>query len=307
MGKPGEIAFVKRDNIDGEKWERCIAEAANSRIYANIWHLDRTAIDWEAIVYGDYEYVMPLPVKKKFAINYVYQPLFCQQLGIFPKPTAPIAALFYNAVHKKFRYADVHLNAQNPSLPAESEIRFIPRQNYLLDLQYNYKSIARNYSTNTKRNIAKSAANNLQFINGISVEEYLVFKNENLIDRLNNKEVNKLKSIISNARYLGIGEIYGVYSAENEICAAVFLCRWKNRVIYMNAATSSSGKKLGAMYFLMDKFIRNNAEQELILDFEGSMIPGVARFYSGFGAIPETYFQLKFNRLPAPVRWIKPV
>lgn len=307
MGKPGEIAFVKRDNIDGEKWGRCIAEAANSRIYANIWHLDRTADSWEAIVFGDYEYVMPLPVKKKFGINYVYQPLFCQQLGIYPKPPAHIAALFYKALYEKFRYADVHLNAQNPSLPDESEIHFLARQNYLLDLQYNYKSLARNYSTNTRRNITKSAGTDLQFIPGISVEEYLAFKRANLIDQLNKKEVDKLKSIISNARYLGIGEIYGVYSAENEICAAVFFCRWKNRVIYMNAATSSSGKKLGAMYFLMDKFIRNNAEQELILDFEGSMIPGVARFYSGFGAIPETYFQLKFNRLPAPVRWIKPV
>jgi len=62
---------------------------------------------------------------------------------------------------------------------------------------------------------------------------------------------------------------------------------------------------LGAMYFLLDSFIKTNAEQDLILDFEGSMIPGVARFYSGFGAIPETYFQLKFNRLPLPFRWFK--
>lgn len=307
MENSGEIAFVKSENINGGKWERCIAEATNSRIYANIWHLDRTAVNWQAIVFGDYEYVMPLPVKKKFGIKYVYQPLFCQQLGIFPKPPAQIAALFYKAVYEKFRYADVHLNAQNPSLPDESEIRFLPRQNYLLDLQYNYKSLARNYSTNTKRNIVKSAANNLQFITGISEEEYLAFKRANLIDQLNKKEIEKLKSIISNARYRGIGEIYGVYSAENEICAAVFFCRWQNRVIYMNAATSSSGKKLGAMYFLMDKFIRSNAEQELILDFEGSMIPGVARFYSGFGAIPEIYHQLKFNRLPALFRWLKPV
>jgi hypothetical protein len=35
------------------------------------------------------------------------------------------------------------------------------------------------------------------------------------------------------------------------------------------------------------------------------MIPGVARFYSGFGATAETYFQLKFNRLPLPFRWFK--
>ena len=54
--------------------------------------------------------------------------------------------------------------------------------------------------------------------------------------------------------------------------------------------------------------LKNQLEKgqfEIEEDFEGSMIPGVARFYAGFGANPETYFQLKFNRLPLPLRWIK--
>ena len=106
-------------------------------------------------------------------------------------------------------------------------------------------------------------------------------------------------------QYSGIGEIYGVYNQENNLCAAVYFCRWKNRVIYLNAASGEEGKKLRAMYFLVDNFIKSNSEHDLKLDFEGSMIPGVARFYSGFGATPETYFQLKFNRLPLPFRWLK--
>lgn len=305
MEKLSEIAIIARNNIDKAKWERCIEAAENSRIYANIWHLDRVADDWIALVFGDYEYIMPLPVKKKFAIRYVYQPLFCQQLGIFPKPPERVASIFYQTLYRQFRYIDVHLNSQNPTFKLEPAVRFLPRRNYLLDLQYNYKSLARSYSTNTKRNIAKSLENNLQFVAGISTEDYLAFKSENLTDKLNKKQFGKLKSIIANTRYMGIAEIYGVYSASNELCAAVFFCRWKKRVIYMSAATSPSGKKLGAMYFLVDKFIRSNAETDLVLDFEGSMIPGLARFYGGFGATPETYFQLKINRLPAVVRWLK--
>ena len=301
------IAFVLRHDIDEVKWEKCILSATNSRVYVNFWHLDRIAVNWIALVYGDYEFVMPLPVKQKLTIEYVYQPLFCQQLGIFPKPSAEIASIFYQAVFERFRFADVHINSQNPILTGHSAIRFFPRNNFLLDLQYNYKSLARSYSTNTKRNIAKATDNNLQLIAGISTEDYLQFKSRNLTGKLKREDLEKLKGIISNARYRGIGEIFGVYSAENEICAAVFFYRWKNRVIYMNAATSEIGKKLGAMYFLVDKFIRDNAETDLIIDFEGSMIPGVARFYSGFGATPETYYQLKFNRLPAIVKWLKPL
>ena len=300
-----QIKYIKHSDIDSEKWAQCIENAENSRIYANIWHLDRTAIVWDALVYGDYELVMPLPVRKKFGFSYVYQPLFCQQLGIFPEPNAFIAAEFYKLLFDKFRYIDIHLNARNPSIQKKEELDFLPRHNYLLDLQYNYKSLVRSYSTNTKRNIAKADKNNLQYISGIRLEDYLAFKNVNLNDKVSKKNIEKLKSIIAFGQYKGIGEIYGVYSTENEMCAAVYFCRWKNRVIYLNAATSDKGKKLGAMYFLVDNFIRANAERNLMLDFEGSMIPGVARFYSGFGATPETYFQLKFNRLPLPFKWLK--
>ena len=300
-----QIKYIKHSDIDSEKWAQCIENAENSRIYANIWHLDRTAIVWDALVYGDYELVMPLPVRKKFGFSYVYQPLFCQQLGIFPEPNAFIAAEFYKLLFDKFRYIDIHLNARNPSIQKKEELDFLPRHNYLLDLQYNYKSLVRSYSTNTKRNIAKADKNNLQYISGIRLEDYLAFKNVNLNDKVSKKNIEKLKSIIAFGQYKGIGEIYGVYSTENEMCAAVYFCRWKNRVIYLNAATSDKGKKLGAMYFLVDNFIRANAERNLMLDFEGSMIPGVARFYGGFGATPETYFQLKFNRLPLPFKWLK--
>jgi len=156
-----QIQYIKHSDIDAEKWERCIETAPNSRVYSNIWHLDRTAVIWDALVWGDYEFVMPLPVRNKWGIWYVYQPLFCQQLGIFPKPTKIIAELFYNALWEKFRYCDAHINSQNPSIQTEKGIEFLPRQNFLLDLKYNYKSLARSFSANTKRNIAKSGVNNL--------------------------------------------------------------------------------------------------------------------------------------------------
>ena len=59
------------------------------------------------------------------------------------------------------------------------------------------------------------------------------------------------------------------------------------------------------MFYLLDQFIKMNAEKNIILDFEGSMIHGIAQFYEGFGALPETYFQLKFNRLPLFLKWLK--
>ncbi len=46
-------------------------------------------------------------------------------------------------------------------------------------------------------------------------------------------------------------------------------------------------------------------KKDLILDFEGSSIPGLARFYKGFGANPSNFFLLKYNNLPFPFKYFK--
>ncbi|MEN8118464.1 MAG: hypothetical protein ABFS16_15885 [Bacteroidota bacterium] len=305
MKKELHLRYITHKEIDSEKWNRCIDDAPNCRIYAYDWHLDRTAGYWDALVWGDYDFVMPLPVKKKLGIKYIYQPLFSQQLGIFPTPPKEITQQFYLFLVDNFRYADFQLNSENFQLKENENITFIPRNNFLLPLRKEYAEISNSFNKNTKRNIAKSDNNQLSMVQGIRLEDYMHFKLENLQTNLEKDSLDKLKNIIAYGQYKGFGEIYGVYSPNNQLCAAVYFCRWKNRIIYFNAASNEQGKELRAMYFLVNKFIEENATKNLVLDFEGSMIPGVARFYSGFGASPETYFQLKINRLPLPLKWVK--
>lgn len=299
------LQYIKHNEIDSNKWNRCIDGAQNSRIYAYDWHLDRTAIVWDALVLGDYDFVMPLPLRKKWGINYLYQPIFSQQLGIFPIPPKNIAQLFYLEVIKLFPYSSFHLNSKNPPLLNIEKIEFNERKNYLLSLAKDYKTIASSYSKNTKRNLAKAHKNDLQLIIGIRLKDYLDFKKKNLPVQLSKSELNSLRSLIAFGQRKGFGEIYGTYSSNNELCAAVYFCRWKDRVIYMSAASNERGKELNCMNFLIDSFIQKHASKNLTLDFEGSILPGVARFYKGFGAVPESYFQLKVNRLPLLLKWLK--
>ena len=305
MNKSEKLYYIEHKDIDSEKWNRCIDNSPNCRVYGYDWHLDRTAIIWDALVWGDYEFVMPLPYRKKWGVKYLYQPLFSQQLGIFPNPTEIVKEIFYTELLKKFKYSDFQINSKNSATSNEKDINFAARENYLLPLDQDYNLLSKSFSKNTKRNLVKANRNKLSLVQGIRLEEYLEFKQENLVAGLDKKDFASLKSLIAFGQYKGFGEIYGVYSEDNKLCAAVYFCRWKNRVIYMNAASNELGKELRGMYFLVDKFIKNHATQNITLDFEGSMIPGVARFFHGFGATPETYFQLKFNRLPLPLKWLK--
>jgi hypothetical protein len=50
------------------------------------------------------------------------------------------------------------------------------------------------------------------------------------------------------------------------------------------------------MFLLIDKLIQKESGKLLSLDFEGSRIEGIARFYSGFGATNHPYYILKRMR-----------
>ena len=132
MVQEKNIRLIRHSDINTEKWNRCIDQAPNCRIYAYDWYLDRTAVYWDALVYGNYEYVMPLPARNKWFIKYLYNPYFSQQLGIFPAPPENISESFYRGLVLNYRYGVIHLNAGNSSTNFPSVINVLERKNYLL-------------------------------------------------------------------------------------------------------------------------------------------------------------------------------
>ena len=47
------------------------------------------------------------------------------------------------------------------------------------------------------------------------------------------------------------------------------------------------------MFFLVNELIKKHAATNKILDFEGSKVEGVYRFYKGFGAGLRSYYLIK--------------
>ena len=297
------ITYINHDDVDTDLWDRCLENAPNALVYAQSWYLDKICDRWDALVLGDYQYVMPLTFRRKFGITYLYQPLFCQQLGIFPTPTKEISRQFLDEICARFPFVEINLNAMQ--LPVESAGVYEERTNHMLWLKDSYEVLAGNYSKHTRRKLKKARKRKLSLVSSISAEEYIGFKKNNLSVKLSEKELRALRNILAFSLTRSLGQIYGVYSSENELCAAAFFIRNKQRVTYLNAANSTEGKENQAMYFLVDRFISENADKDYLLDFEGSMVPGVARFYEGFGATPEKYHQFRYNNLPWWIKWLK--
>lgn len=79
------IQYLTREELSVKKYDKCVYEAPNSRIYALAWYLDCVSRNWGVLVLDNYQAVMPICWNRKFCIHYVHTPPWCQQLGIFSK------------------------------------------------------------------------------------------------------------------------------------------------------------------------------------------------------------------------------
>jgi hypothetical protein len=91
---------------------------------------------------------------------------------------------------------------------------------------------------------------------------------------------------------------------EGELLAGAFFVLSHGHIIFFFGAASAQAKQTGAMGLLLDYLIQQRAGSGGLLDFEGSDLPGVARFYDGFGAKPVTYVSLTRTNLPWFFRWM---
>jgi hypothetical protein len=299
------LKLLKRKEIDVQRWDALIAESTAETIYPYSWYLDTVSENWSALVVDDYRFVMPVVWKKKAGMKYMYQPLYTQQLGVFSREYVDpeLIRKMLNILYRKFRFAGINFNVKN--LVGEVKPFTVDDKcNYVLTLNRDYEDHYRIFSTNTKRNIKKSLEYSEQLEKNLPVEELVKLKRENDVIKRSPEDYRGLIKLFDTIKEKDAGTIYAMHS-EHTISAAAFFAFSKTRAIYLLSASSPEGKEHRGMFRIIDTFIRDHAGSGKILDFEGSNIPSVARFFGGFGAQPEIYQGLSFNRLPATLTKLK--
>ncbi len=299
------LKLLKRKEIDVVKWDDLIAHSPAETIYPYSWYLDAVSEKWSAFVVDDYRFVMPVVWKKKAGMKYIYQPFYTQQLGVFSREYVDpeLIRKMLRILYKKFRFAGINLNTRN-LVGEEKPFAVDDKSNYVLTLNRDYESHSKAYSSNATRNIRKSIEFSDIIEKGLPVQELVRLKKENDVIQRSEKDYPWLVKLFETIKERDAGKIYAIRTG-NEITAAAFFAFSKTRAIYLLSASSQKGKEQRGMFRIVDAFIRDHAGSGLILDFEGSNIPSVARFFSGFGAQPEIYQSISFNRLPGAFTKLK--
>ena len=304
------IHYLKHNEIDKKKWDSCIAQSFNGIIYAYSWYLDIVCPGWEALVEEDHRRVMPLTARSKFGIRYLYQPFFTQQLGVFSvdKMSGKDVQRFIDAVPSQFKLIEISLNTFNQLESADNNIELKRSLTHELDLISSYEVLHAQYSENTKRNVKKAIKNELSVMKYVSARQVIdLFSNNKGKEagEFTESHYEMLTQLIDECVKRGQGHVWGVSNKQGKICAGAFFIESNGKVIFLFSGRNDEAKTNGAMFFLIDRFIAANSQRNLILDFEGSNDPDLARFYKGFGSKECVYLQVRKNNLPALIRWLK--
>ena len=300
------ITFLQYHQIDKLKWDACIDTAPNGLVYAYSFYLDTMAKNWNAIILNDYEAVMPLTYKKKYGIYYLYQPYFTAALGVFGKAiSAAMVNDFLNNIPKKFKYWDIYFNHANRF--TLSDFKLYERINYVLPLNDCYDNLLVGFKNNIKRNIKKSTQLNCVIKIDFDVEDVIFLAKEQSKNfaAINEEDYDNFKKVYWHFYQQKKAITYGICTPAGKLMASAAFLFSHGRAYYILVGNHPNSKTYGASHALINTFIKNNAEQNLLLDFEGSDIQSLAFFYSSFGAREEKFAGIKYNKLPFYIRWFK--
>lgn len=301
------INHLLHNSINKKKWDLCMESTGLLAPFGYSWYLDTVSPGWNALVLNDYEAVMPLTYRTKWGVNYLYQPIVCQQLGVLSGLNGSIYADdFIKAIPRKYKLAEINLNSSN-QIQSPEGFSVLIQTNYLLNLEPSYNSIFDGYSRSHKKNVAKAIESGVEIVkNQIG---FNAFYNEIM------KNFEALGIKLPKHKQLAYHRIFGLLGEMGEMNIYTALRKGQNLgsacfVKYKGWATldlynTKQGKELAAGYLLIDAFIEENAGNRLTLDFMGSVIPGVAYRNKGFGSIEVSYPHVRLNRLPGMFRWLK--
>ena len=300
MNKDIRIERVTKIRISPSHYSEAIRFSIHPLIYAESFYLDALTPWWSMLMWGDYDAVMPLPYGRSARHMWrmrIMQPLFCQQLGIFSKNVVSeeLFDAFFNQLMSLRPDSYAFHSGLTPVIEKGDYPGMRRRPNYVLNLKKDYDEIFDGYSKNTKRNIAKARKQAYEMTKNITVEEFMRLVKKTKPFKTTLKMRRTMERIIRVGMRNGKGILYGI-KEKGELHAAMYILKEHGRLIHLISAADDTAKRSGMMAYMFDALIRAYAGEFMVLDFEGSELEGVARFYRGFGAVDEPYYVYERGR-----------
>lgn len=290
------IRKVRYQDIDFEKYNDCIENSAQKNFYCKRENLDFLCKNWELLVYGDYEAVMPIPFFKKFGIKFVDMPLFCQQLGIFSKINDnSINQKLVDYFRKKYSIINYQFNYCNTIADIQE------KKNYIIAIQ-EYAFLRRKKYFKGRKSTVKTA----QYL-----EFREIFINSHILDFINKnlKGLEKESDLDFFIKYIffleknGKLKMYGSYFQDNLTNLAI-LTDDSGSYSLLGLINNEDMKEHNGASFLIDRILHDHIENKAF-NFMGGSIRGIEVFFKSFGAELQEYPVIQNSKKDIIRNWLK--
>lgn len=283
---------LQRNQIDEQKWNEAVKRYAPQRPYLSTWYLDQLGTRWSALSDKNQDFLMPLTWHKRRGIRLLQNPLFAQQLGYFGAEASNSTYLksFWSHLSTLSAVQDFRMHLDLPALLEAEQHGFEwqLQSNFQVHLNSDSEDRRAAYSKQIKRNLKTADKKQIRLEQDDELDGFVQmirsFQGPK-IQGLAAEDYQRIGSLCQSLHQSGKGQVWSAYSAENQVLARIFTLDFENRLYYLFGSSSPQARESGAMSALFD-FVLDQASsrQYQALDFEGSSLPGLARFFQGFGA-----------------------
>lgn len=304
--------LFNRDNIDTDKWNRCIENARFSCLYAFSWYLDAVSPDWKALIIREnehYSFVMPVPIRKKWMFNVVTQPFYCQFLGVFSRYdiTENILHDFIKALNHEFWYISSYSFHPSQYELLSQVLIDSPEFSYQkLTTHWLYLEPSLKFNKDRTTNLKRAFKYNWELVKSTDIHHLIRLFNEN--------HIGNFKNGIHNESYNWLLRLFNTLLAHDAVClwyavrdrkigAGLLIGKYGNQSYYLFNAADPIGRKGNARTWLLAQYFQQNSYDWF--DFESPDNKNIAFHYESFGASPTMFISIRKNGLPRIIRWIQ--
>jgi hypothetical protein len=198
------------------------------------------------LVTEDYSFIFPLTHRKKMGFQYLYQPMFTQQLGLFSKypVNENFVITFLYSIPQNYKFIEINLNEANTfDLSEELSGR---KKNFVLNLNKSYDEIYKAYSQNHQRSIKRADKNNFEIVSEQSPDTVIeIFKKTKgkEVKSITKDDYQTFSRLCNEFLKRKCAEIIVAKKSGLVVAGAVFLIT-PYRIIFLFSGTSLEAKKI---------------------------------------------------------------
>ena len=298
-----DIRHLTRREIDADRWDACVEGSGLGIAFGYSHYLDIMADDWDGLVVGDYEAVLPVPTRTKWGIRYAYPPRFMGPHPVYSDTGhKPPIAEFIRTVGVLFPFSDIQIAASSH----ETDLPHAVRRNHTLSLKRTYEEIRAGYRATCRNLLSGASKEGIVVEKGADPDEAIGrAERDGMMKGCNQDDLARFRMLCRELTRRNACLTLAAHSQDGETLSMAVFFTTGRRIHYMASWTGDAGRKTGASRMVIDAVVREHAGTGCILDFVGSDIPGIASYFEGFGAEPTDYLLIRQNRLPSWLAWMK--